>query len=68
MANQISRAVHSPWVRIGAQVAVLEIVVLVGTSFAARFHPTSPPLDAIALGLLLVAGGTIGISRRWPVA
>ena len=68
MANQISRAVHSPWVRIGAQVAVLEIGVLVGTSFAARFHPTSPPLDAIALGLLLVAGGTIGISRRWPVA
>src|SRR5438105_8112251 len=68
MANQISRAVHSPWVRIGAHVAVLEIVVLVGTSFAARFHPTSPPLDAIALGLLLVARGTIGISRRWPVA
>ena len=68
MANQVSPAVQSRWIRIGAQVIALEIVVLVGTSFAARFHPHSPPLDAIALGLLVLAGGTIGIASRWPVA
>src|SRR2546430_4533598 len=54
------------WVRVGAQVAALEVVVVLGTLFAARFHPTSRPLDAIAFGLGVLAAGAIGVSWRWP--
>ena len=54
------------WVRVGAQVAALEVVVALGTLFAARFHPTSRPLDAIAFGLGALAAGAIGVSWRWP--
>src|SRR5256885_7820972 len=56
------------WVRIGAQVAVLEAIVLLGTVFAARFPPSSRPLDAIAFGLGVLAAGVIGVSWRWPAA
>jgi signal transduction histidine kinase len=54
------------WVRIGAQVAILEVVVVLGTLFAARFHPNSRPLDGIAFGLGVLAAGTIGLTWRWP--
>jgi signal transduction histidine kinase len=54
-------------VRIGAQVLILEVVVILGTLFAARFHPNSRPLDAIALGLGVLAAGAVGLSWRWPV-
>jgi len=54
------------WVRVGAQVAALEVVVVLGTLFAARFHSTSRPLDAIAFGLGVLAAGAIGVSWRWP--
>jgi signal transduction histidine kinase len=56
------------WVGIGAQVLVLEAIVLLGTGFAARFHPHSRPLDAVALALALLAAGIIGLSERWPAA
>ena len=58
---------RSRGIKLAAQVAVLEVVVLAGTRFASRFHPHSRPLDWIALGLLVLAGGTIGLSRRWPL-
>ena len=45
----------------------LEVIVLVGTQFASRFHPHSRPLDWVGLALLLLAGGTIGLSKRWPI-
>jgi signal transduction histidine kinase len=56
--------------RIGlvAQVLALEAVVLLGTVFAARFHPHATPLDLIGLGLAAVAAGAIGLSGRWPDA
>jgi signal transduction histidine kinase len=54
------------WVGVGAQVAILEVVVVLGTLFAARFHPTSRPLDALAFGLGVLAAGAIGVSWRWP--
>lgn len=54
------------WVSIGAQVLILEAVVILGTLFAARFHPNSRPVDAIALGLGVIAAGAIGLSSRWP--
>src|SRR5260370_2541121 len=56
------------WVRIGAQVLILEVVVVLGTLFAARFHPHSRPVDTIALGLGVLAAGAIGLSWRWPAA
>jgi len=56
------------WVRVGAQVAVLEVVVILGTLFAARFHPTSRPLDGIGFGLGVLAAAAIGVSWRWPAA
>ena len=56
------------WVRIGAQVLALEVIVVLGTLFAARFHPHSRPVDAIALGLGVLAAAAIGLSWRWPVA
>src|SRR2546425_10048252 len=52
------------WVRVGAQVAVLEVIVILGTLFAARFHPNSRPVDGIAIGLAVIAAGTIGVSWR----
>jgi signal transduction histidine kinase len=67
MAEVLSRIVRRRGIKPAAQVVALEAVVLVGTSFASRFHPHSRPLDGIALGLLLLAGGTIGLSRRWPI-
>src|SRR2546425_13136600 len=57
---------NNRWVRVGAQVVALEVVVVLGTLFAARFHPTSRPLDAIAFGLGVLAAGAIGVSWRWP--
>src|ERR1700737_2952993 len=54
------------WVRISAQVLILELVVILGTLFAARFHPHSRPVDTIALGLGVLAAGSIGLSWRWP--
>jgi signal transduction histidine kinase len=60
--------VRNRWVRISAQVAILEVVVVLGTLFAARFHPNSRPLDAIAFGLGVIAAGAIGVSWRWPAA
>src|SRR3989441_7945340 len=57
---------NNRWVRVGAQVAVLEVIVILGTLFAARFHPSSRPLDAIAFGLGVLAAGAIGVSWRWP--
>src|SRR2546428_5572959 len=54
------------WVRVGAQVVALEVVVILGTLFAARFHPNSRPLDAIAFVLSVTAAGAIGVSWRWP--
>src|SRR3989442_10111561 len=56
------------WVRVGAQVAVLEVIVILGTLFAARFHPNSRPVDGIAIGLAVIAAGTIGVSWRWPAS
>src|SRR5712692_62620 len=56
------------WVRTAAQVLILEVVVVLGTLFAARFHPHSRPVDAIALGLGVLAAGAIGLSWRWPAA
>src|SRR3989442_11364095 len=57
---------NNRWVRVGAQVVALEVVVILGTLFAARFHTTSRPLDAIAFGLGVTAAGAIGVSWRWP--
>src|SRR5256714_4695428 len=57
-----------PWARLGIQVLALEVVVLLGTVFAARFHPNSHPLDAVGLGLAALAAGAIGLSGRWPAA
>src|SRR6266852_5237025 len=56
------------WLRTGAQVFILEVVVVLGTLFAARFHPHSRPVDAIALGLGVLAAGAISLSWRWPAA
>src|SRR5260370_28329096 len=56
------------WVRIGAQVLILEVVVVLGTLFAARFHPHSRPVDVVALGLGVLAAGATGLSWRWPAA
>jgi signal transduction histidine kinase len=56
------------WFKIGAQVAVLEPVVLLGTLFTARFHPNSRPIDALAIGLGIIAAGAIGIAWRRPSA
>src|SRR2546423_12322675 len=57
-----------PWVRIAAQIVVLELIVILSTLTAARFHPNSLPVDAIAIGLAVIAAGTIGVSWRWPAA
>ena len=57
-----------PWVRIAAQLVVLELIVILSTLTAARFHPNSRPVDAIAIGLAVIAAGTIGVSWRWPAA
>jgi signal transduction histidine kinase len=64
----LSRSLRQRWVRIGAQVLILEVVVVLGTLFAARFHPHSRPVDAIALGLGVLAAGATGLSWRWPAA
>ena len=56
-----------PWVRIAAQLVVLELIVILSTLTAARFHPNSRPVDAIAIGLAVIAAGTIGVSWRWPI-
>ena len=56
------------WVRIAAQLVVLELIVILSTLTAARFHPNSRPVDAIAIGLAVIAAGTIGVSWRWPAA
>jgi signal transduction histidine kinase len=55
-----------PWVRIAAQLVVLELIVVLSTLTAARFHPNSRPVDGIAIGLAVIAAGTIGVSWRWP--
>src|SRR5205823_7837932 len=57
-----------PWVRIAAQIVVLELIVILSTLTAARFHPNSRPVDAIAIGLAVIAAGAIGVSGRWPGA
>src|SRR2546430_2238733 len=57
-----------PWVRIAAQLVVLELIVILSTLTAARFHPNSRPVDAIAIGLAVIAAGTIVVSWRWPAA
>ena len=57
-----------PWVRIAAQIVVLELIVILSTLTAARFHPNSRPVDAIGIGLAVIAAGTIGVSWRWPAA
>ena len=57
-----------PRVRIAAQIVVLELIVILSTLTAARFHPNSRPVDAIAIGLAVIAAGTIGVSWRWPAA
>lgn len=57
-----------PWLRIAAQLVVLELIVILSTLTAARFHPNSRPVDAIAIGLAVIAAGTIGVSWRWPAA
>ena len=57
-----------PWVRIAAQLVVLELIVIFSTLTAARFHPNSRPVDAIAIGLAVIAAGAIGASGRWPAA
>jgi signal transduction histidine kinase len=56
------------WVRIAAQLVILELIVILSTLTAARFHPNSRPVDAIAIGLAVIAAGTIGVSWRWPAA
>ena len=56
------------WVRIAAQLVILELIVILSTLTAARFHPNSRPVDAIAIGLASIAAGTIGVSWRWPAA
>jgi signal transduction histidine kinase len=66
MHMSLAGALRHRWVRIGSQVLVLEAIVLLGTLFAARFHPHSRPLDAIGLGLAVLAAGAIGLSWRWP--
>jgi signal transduction histidine kinase len=54
------------WVRIAAQLVILELIVILSTLTAARFHPNSRPVDGIAIGLAVIAAGTIGVSWRWP--
>lgn len=61
-------AVRNRWVSISAQVVILEVIVILGTLSSARFHPSSRPVDAIAIGLGVIAAGSIGLSPRWPVA
>jgi signal transduction histidine kinase len=65
MAGAISQG---QWIKIAARAAALEAVVLLGMFFAARYHPHSRPLDAIAIGLAVIAAGAIGIAWRWPFA
>jgi len=67
MAKLLSGAARSGWIKLATQVVALEVTVLVGTQFASRFHPHSRPLDWVGLALLLLAGGTIGLSKRWPI-
>jgi signal transduction histidine kinase len=68
MANPSRHASRRRWLAAGAQVLALELVVLLGTFFTARFHPHSRPLDAVAIGLAVLAAGAIGLSGRSPVA
>jgi signal transduction histidine kinase len=55
-----------PWLGLGLLIAALEIFLLVGTTFAAHWHPLSRPLDVAAYGLVLLAPLTLMFSRRWP--
>jgi signal transduction histidine kinase len=64
----VTRILSAKWLKIGAQVAVLEAVVLLGTLFTAHFHPNSRPIDAVAIGLGIIAAGAIGVAWRWPSA
>src|SRR5438132_11345964 len=67
MAKLLSGAARSGCIKLATQVVALEVIVLVGTQFASRFHPHSRPLDWVGLALLLLAGGTIGRSKRRPI-
>src|SRR5256885_17012293 len=57
-----------PWVRIAAQIVVLELIVILSTLTAARFHPNSRPVDAIAIGLAVIAAGGLRVSRPLAAA
>ncbi len=63
----VSTSRFRTWVSTGAQVVGLEVFTLVGAAFAARFHPHSRPLDFLAYALMVLAAGTVGLSRRWPL-
>src|SRR6266849_8614089 len=67
MANPLPRAIRGRWLAIVAQVTALEVFVLLGTAFTARYHPQSRPVDVAGYGLATLAVGAIGLSPRWPV-
>jgi len=67
MANPLPRAIRGRWLAIVAQVTALEVFVLLGTAFTARYHPQSRPVDVAGYGLAALAAGAIGLSPRWPV-
>jgi signal transduction histidine kinase len=64
----VARIISRQWFKIGVQFVALETVVLLGMLFASRFHPYSRPLDAVAIGLGIIAAGAIAVAWRWPSA
>jgi signal transduction histidine kinase len=67
MRSSIGSAARDSWLSIGLQVLALEAFLLTVGTFSWRFHPGSHAPGLLGYGLLVVAGGTILLSRRWPV-
>jgi signal transduction histidine kinase len=67
MRSSIGSAARGPWLSLGLQVLALEAFLLTVASFSWRFHPGSHAPGLLGYGLLVLAGGSILLSRRWPV-
>jgi signal transduction histidine kinase len=66
--RSLQRATCNPWVSIGAQVAVLEFLMVGVTALVAASHPVAHALDGLGYALLALAAGSVGMSRGWPLS
>lgn len=65
--HNVTTLLRNPWLALGLQVAMLDLLVVGVTIIAAGHDTVVRPLDAFGYMLLMVAGGAFALSRPSPI-